>query len=407
MKLRFVLLLIIVMLLLLPQPASSWPNSAKDIWPAMFWTTANGADNLYVVFWSQAGTAWRAPRLICADMLTAQWTPQRQGIGYRTSGRYGVALIENVSNDLEYYESTDNQWTDDLVGAWTLTDDDASQDWLAVDCESRQNYVWGATAFAGISPAFLYIDLSAGVPTWTPVATTVLAIDNIHYSIVLDEHIQGYLNMVLIATGTVRYAFPHPAPPNANVPYYDTTQIGDYPQILGHFGDSLFYTYDNALYFIPNLLYWALANVETVYTAATLTNDYHATWLARDDTVHCVVVDLDVANPNATTLNYIRRTPNGFDAPIVLLTVDSRMLGDHLEIHWPTITCDPFGAIFIFYILWDSIALTGDLQGFYLDSLNYSNPVVGSWVQHLDIDDSADVILGVVTLDNMPVCCDM
>jgi hypothetical protein len=101
---------------LITAPAYGYTNDNRDTWPCFFGTDNGGPDNGYMVFYDQGAAAFDAPRLIANDLLNAQWTPQRNAIGWQTSGTWGVAFIEDTSNDLEYWESPDTDWQDEADG---------------------------------------------------------------------------------------------------------------------------------------------------------------------------------------------------------------------------------------------------------------------------------------------------
>ena len=157
-------------------PAFGFEGDTADVWP-IFLITDNfpTGDNGYMVFYDQETDAWKAPRLMAANLAMSQLTPQRNSIGWRGSkddagnpgGVWNVSYIENVTLDLIMMESPDDAWQDD-AGAWGLLDNDASSNWLAVDVETRQNYVWAGLYYEPIAGAnTLYgIDLSAAVPGW-------------------------------------------------------------------------------------------------------------------------------------------------------------------------------------------------------------------------------------------------
>jgi hypothetical protein len=91
----------------------------------------------------------------------------------------------------------------------------------------------------------------------------------------------------------------------------------------------------------------------------------------------------------------------------VLLTVDSTLIGDNEQLDWPQITCDPFGNLFVYYILYNVGAGTRDLQGFYLDASVNDAPQVGNWVQHTNIDGGATAVIWVVAPDSIPISGEM
>lgn len=391
-------------------PAYGYTGDNCDVWP-IFWGTDNGGpDNGYVTFYDQGTGAWDAGKVVgTGDLLNAQWTPQRNGIGWDTAGKWNVSFIEDTSNDLELWESAGTGW-DDGAGAWAMTDDDATQNWIAVDVETRQNYVWACCYAGGIIHPF-YIDLNAGAPNWTAVTTTFdTTLDNGNFSIVLDKNNQGYITLVGEIITAVHYAYVHPSPPAVNIIYNTTTHSGAYPQVLESFATNIFYTYSNVLRYIPHTLYWPNIVYENVYTATVLTDDYHATWLKIDDTIHVVLVDYSVAS-NATYLIYLRRTPNGWTAPVTLRTVDSNPGGASDTMTWPQICVDTLGNIFVSYIYMDNqFAATGDLCGYYLDAVDYSTYTVigaGGWIAHTNIDQSATAVVWAIMPDSIPIAADM
>lgn len=417
MKVYMIILLLVLVAMcgcsLVTAPAYAYLGDNQDVWPAFFGTDNSLKDNGYFVTYDQGASAFDAPLLIAGDLLVLQQTPQRNAVCYETDGTYYVSFVEDT-NDLEIYECPTNNW-DVGAGAWGVLDDDVSETWLAVDAETRQNYVWLGLYYeplAGNNILF-EIDLAAGVPALTASTITPLfqPADSSRYSIVLDQSLVGCVHYVNINSRL----FHCPAAPDGIWNTIDTLRTGDYPQIVtdGEQRLWIFFTTGNILGYTQASddaqgTIWDTAGT-TVFTANTLDDDYHATWLKMDDTIHVVLVDFNLA-ANSTTLNYLRRTPNGWDAPVVLLTVDSDPLGDLDSLEFPQITVGSLGAIFIYYILnpdW-SAGVGGDLQGFYLDAGVYSAPVVGNWIQHTNIDADVDGrVLWVVAPDSIPISGDM
>ena len=68
---------------MLVPPAYGFTNDDCHVWPIFYGTDNGGPDNGIIVFWDQNGAAWRAPRTVDTDLLNAQWTPQRNAIGWR------------------------------------------------------------------------------------------------------------------------------------------------------------------------------------------------------------------------------------------------------------------------------------------------------------------------------------
>jgi len=386
-------------------------DGGMDVWPIFYGTDNSLKDNGYVVFYDQMTSAWQTPRLVATDLLPLQWTPQRNGIGWKTDGTWNVTFIED-SNDLEIWESADADWQDD-AGAWARLDDDASETWRGVDVESRQNWVWAEVfeATGGISISDWYIDLAAGVPAWT-VTAHARVVDNGHYSLVLDRNLYGSRHLTYIVIGNTAYSsFSDVASIGATV-----NVTGEYPQIIvdGEQRLWVFHTHDNELHASASFdqpldTFWTGL---PIYTATDLTDDYHATWPKLDDTIHVVLVDFNTEEINSTYLIYLRRTPNGWTAPVTLLTVDSTFEGDLDSIDYPQICVDPLGNIFVSYILNDnwSEGAGGDLQGFYLDAVDNDNYTVvgaGGWGQHLNIDQSATDVLWAIMPDSIPIAADM
>lgn len=410
---RYLLILFLVMAFVvgcgcsnvLTPPVFAQPT--KDVFPIFFGTDNGGPDFGYMSFYDQGAAAWQAPRLIANDLLNAQWTPQRNAVAWCTNGRWHVTFIEDTSNDLEIWESPDTGWQDD-AGAWTLTDDDASDTWLAVDVETRQNYVWAHVSRGIATAGHWYIDLSAGAPNWAT-ATTAINMDTSdgHYSVVLDQRLRGGLHTVFHpVAGSVDYAY---GAYNGGQAVVEVT--ADYPQVVA---DKLnrtwvFYTNGNALFCEDSGDIYApifLLESALIHTATALTDDYHAAWLKYDDTIHVVLVDHDNVNPNATYLIYLRRTPNGWSAPVTLRTVDGSMGGARDELHWPQICVDTLGNMFISYIYVDFDGVQGDLCGYYLDKDDYNNYTVvgaGGWIAHANIDQSATVVVWAIMPDSVPI----
>lgn len=400
-------------------PAYGYVNDAKDVWPALYGVDNGGPDNGYFICYDQNASAWQAPRLIAADLLDSQWTPQRNSIGWQGSdaasppgGIWNCSFIEDTSNDLEIWVSPDTGWQDD-AGAWGLLDDDASQDWLAVDVETRQNYVWmGVYRGAPTIEAF-YIDLAAAVPAIT-LTIAIQGNGSTQFSICLDRNLIGYWDIFYTDGANLSVESTTPTGRRWKTPVVvEAGATGTYPQLIIDNEERMwaFYTGNNSLFTesehnIPGEDMWDLES-NPLYAATALTSDYHATWLKMDDTIHVALVDANVvAN---TILVYLRRTPNGWVEQETLLTVDSTIPGDTDLLSWPQITVDTLGNIFIYYIFADDWTVTaaGDLRGFYLDSSNYSNPVAGSWTSHTNIDQSADLVKWVVAPDSVPISMDM
>jgi len=338
---------------------------------------------------------------------------QRNSVGWRTNGRGSVIFIEDTSNDLEIWESPDTDWQDE-AGVWTLTDDETGNNYDSVDVEPRQHYIWAIAkiAAAGNQLVTLYIDLAAGVPAWAGLTTPVWTVDNIHFSLVLDKNLLGVCHIAYVASGNIEYRYSLPTD------IYGTNIIvnaGDYPQIICDGEQRLwcFYTGSNNLWAEtafdepPHTTTWMPDGAAQIYTGTGLVSSYHATWLAMDDTIHVILVDTDVLNPNNTRLRYLRRTSNGWDAAVTLLTVDGQVVGDNDGIAWPQICVDRIGNIFVSYILEDVQGTGGDLRGFYLDAGVYSNPVVGNWSAHTNIDGSADTIIWAIMPDYIPVTAEI
>ena len=87
-----------------------------DVLPCLFWTRSVEpvADNAYVVFYDQDTNSFQTPRLIAADMAAGQWTPQRNGIGWDTDGKYNLSFVEVTTADLEIWISPDDKYQDDV-----------------------------------------------------------------------------------------------------------------------------------------------------------------------------------------------------------------------------------------------------------------------------------------------------
>ena len=394
-------------------PAYGYFGDAKDVWPALYGTANGAVDNGIFITYDQNTAAWSAPNTVDTDLLPLQWTPQRNSIGWTTAGRYNASFIEATGNDLEIWErpvgAPGDGWQDD-AGAWGLLDSDATYDFLETDVETRQNWVWSMSR-SNVSYYVYAINLVAVGPTLTFVLINTLT-DPSYYSIVLDNNLYGVVHQAFVYDGGLRYH---------GYIIDEATSTGEaidadntYPQIIVDGEERLwiFTTQNNTLLkwtkpATPISGTWG-GNVTVVYTAVILTDDYHATWMAMDDTIHVVLVDEDSVNPNATHLVYMRRTANGWVEQEILLTVDSQVMGDDDHLAWPQITVDKLGNIFVYYIFLDTfIAAGGDLQGWYLDSAVYGNPIAASWVQHVNIDQSADLVKWVVAPDSIPISADM
>lgn len=411
MIMRYLLVLFLVMTFvagcgcsnILSPPA--YAQDEKDVWPIFYGTDNGGPDNGIIVFYDQLAAAWQAPRTVDTDLLDGQWTPQRNAVGWGAGGVWNVSFIEDTGDDLELWESPDAGWQDD-AGAWAMLDGDASQTWGAVDAESRQGHVW-LEVYEIATPIIQdwYIDLAAGVPALTSYGPAV-ATDNNRYSMVLDRNLYGSRNTAYIATN-INY-----------ISFGDIAGVidiiisdGDHPQIIVDGEQRLwcFYTYGNELYTATSFdqpfdTMWGAA---TLYTATGLDDDYHATWLKLDDTIHVVLVDYNEGEENQTHLIYLRRTPNGWTAPVTLLTVNSMEGANNLS--WPQICCDQFGNLFISY-LHHIFENPVDLQGFYLDKSDYTDYAtvgVGGWIQHLNIDQSATEVVWAIMPDSAPITMSM
>jgi len=406
-------------------PAYGYVGDACDVWPALFGTDNAGAtDNGYFICYDQNAAAWQAPRLIATDLLKAQWTPQRNSIGWRAGtdvlagGKYNATFIEDTSNDLEIWESPDDGWQDD-AGAWAMTDSEATATWIAVDVESRQNYMWALLDEGNNNYYPMYINLGAGAPAWTIGDALAPISGTIQFSIVLDSNLFGLTHWAYVDNGDIKYGM------NTSTGYVGgsgTIQTSaNYPQIIVDGEQRLwcFYTVGNVLFtktyfdFPPDSsIDWILDDDAGIYTATVLTSAYHATWLAMDDTIHVILIDYDGGFPNMTfDLIYIRRTPNGWSAAI---TIDSWVLavasGDataQVERLYPQITVDTLGNISVMYI--EVIAgPIGDLRQWYLDASLYRVfDVPANWVQSTDIEGTEDDVLWVVAPDSIPIAADM
>ena len=380
------------------------PFEPEDIimtyrWPVLIGTPPGGppvSDSVDIIFWNTATSAFVRTNVI-TDALPFQWTPQRNGIGWRSSGKWGVGIIETTSFDLEYWENTETGWT--AAGAWGLTDDDASQNWEAVDVATRQNWVWAEVFEAG-GPSIRdwYIDLSAGVPAWTYAGHTRV-VDDAHYSVVLDQNLLGARHIAYIAVGNITYgSFSDTASTGVTV-----QAVGDYPQIIvdGEQRLWLFITYDNDLYVMTSFdqpfdTSW---NGGVIYSATTLTQDYMVAHNPVDDTIHVVLCDVNMEG--TSTLKYLRRTRNGWSAAITLKTLTSVDPTYHVPT-WPQITIDSFCNICIYYIDDDMVGV-GDLCQFLLPYNLYSGfATPANWTETTNVDDSADDILWCVAPPNMP-----
>jgi hypothetical protein len=396
-------------------PAYGYVNDAKDVWPALYGVDNGGPDNGYFICYDQNASAWQAPRLIAADLLDSQWTPQRNSIGWQGSdaasppgGIWNCSFIEDTSNDLEIWVSPDTGWQDD-AGAWGLLDDDASQDWLAVDVETRQNYVWLGAYRAAPTIDQLYVDLAAGVPAITGISN-IQGNGGLQFSLCIEKSLIGYWDVVYNDGVNIDTESITPGGSRWKVPV-TIIASGEYPQLIIDNEERMwtFLTDTNVLRCfsqmnIPGEDFWDI-ETSSLYTATALSSDYHATWLKMDDTIHVALVDANVFGN--TLLVYLRRTPNGWVEQETLLTVDTLNTDDLLT--WPQITVDTLGNIFIYYIFADDWTVTaaGDLRGFYLDAANYSNPIAASWTAHTNIDQSADLVEWVVAPDSIPISADM
>ena len=415
------LLLIIILLVAACLPSCSWDNGlvtpaygyaddAKDIWPAFYGVRDGGVDEGWFVAYDQNATAWQAPRMVDNNLLINQWVPQRNAVGWTTSGKYNVAFIES-GNGLELWESPDDNWQDD-AGAWTMTDDDTSQEWVAVDSDSYQNYTYLATLDTANSDIYAgYVNLNVGTIDFMDYDMDgnldfAQDADDNHYSIVLPRTLFGLYNILFREAGNITHTC-------LGSTFNETIlAIADYPQILDN-GDNLwsFFTAANELFLQtaihdPENETWVSS--AAVYSATVLTSAYHASWMAADDTLWVAVVDHDPVNPNGTELRVTKRTSNNWQGSVLLLTVDSTLLGDNEGIISPTCTTDTKGNVFVYYILFDQAANGGDLQGWYLDSqLADAWDVPGNWTNYVDLDDSEDLVLWVVAPDRIPTKCEI
>lgn len=408
-------LLVLLLLCFLVVPSGAWPGDAHYTWP-VFWGTDNGGpDNGYMTFYNQGASAFTARKLIANDLLNAQWTPQRQGIGWDTNGRWTVSFIADTgaappfTNTLEIWGSQGTQWID-AGGAYLRLDGNNSGDWLAVDVETRQDYVW-AMCRTTANYACYNIDLSGGVPAWVFNYTNALSGPTNNYSIVLDDNLCGSVHQAFIYNNGLAYV---------EVVIDESTSSGididpdnAHPQIIVDGEERLwiFVTENNGLFkwtrpsTPANGAWWG--DSTAVHAANTLANDYHVTWYKATDDIHVVLVDYDDDILNNTHLIYLRRTPNGWSAPVTLLTVDSGPFGDEENMTFPQITCDPWGALMIYYI-YEDVVVPGDLQAFYLDSGFYADfDVPANWVRHTDIDGDTDSVLWCVAPDSIIISGDM
>jgi len=351
------------------------------------------ADELRIVFWDTVTSAF-VQTTICTDSLQGQWTNQRCGIAYSTAGEWGVAHIEAVSNDLEYWQNANANWIAD--GAWNLLDDDNNKAWLAVDVETRQNFVHGMLMEQPLGVSFhgCYIDLSAGVPNW--VIYTGAGMEDSHYSIAMTQQLSPWY--VAVFRDTADQSLNLAESIYAGYRYVDTGRFGDYPQIVADKSDYLwiFATINNVLYgyIFPSVVAGPLSYNETVgmyavYAATTLASNHKATHNPVDDTIHVILVD---TIPAGNELIYLRRTANGWSDPITLQTS-----GALETFSWPQITCDSFNNINVYYIH------DGDLVNLLLPSADYADfDTPANWDKTTNVDDSADTIKHCLAIENMP-----
>jgi len=402
--------ILIFLFLLIPLSAYSYIGDACDVFPVFFGTDNAGPDNGIIVFRDQNAGAWQAPRTIDTDLLDSQWLPQRNAVGWDSVGKWNVSFIEATGNDLEVWESADDGWQDD-AGAWAMTDSDATYNYLACDVESRQDYVHGM-AFNGISVYGWYIEL---VTANAIVPYLIRAATDYQFSLVMNKQLlpwhTGVLRDNVDASLVADNAY------NLGYQYIDTGIAGEYPQVVTDASNFfwMFYTNTNTLNCRTWTSTWDVGTTfsepvgfTAVYAANTLTANYHATWLAMDDTIHVVLVDWNIGD-TMTYLIYVRRTPNGWSAPVTLLTVDSNPIGGKDSLEWPQITVDAIGNIVIYYIRADDWTVTraGDLRAFYLDSSLYSgfaNPA--NWVSYTDVDQTENLVEWCVAPDYQPISGD-
>jgi len=385
-------------------------DDAAYIYPVLFGTDNGGvSDNGYFAAYDQGIPGW-TQRLIANDLLKSQWVPQRNSIGWDRHGKFGAALIEDVSGDLEYWESPDDGWQD-AAGAWALTDDDASQNWTGCDINSKHGFIHGA-AFAAPALRGFYLDLDAGAPNIVPYL--IRNANDANFSCMIDRALLKWQSVVLRDDADQSLILSNCY--NAGYQLNDINIVADYPLITCDQDNYiwLFYTSINSLYYRSYPSVWDSATplgepvagtLSLIYSANQLDKNYHATWLPMDNTIHLVLVDMSVA-PNATKLIYLRRTPNGWTSPITLLTIDSSPLGDKDWISWPQITVDPYGNIFIHYIFSDdwTISFAGDLRGLYLDSsLYYNYDAPGNWSGHTNIDGGVGDVEWVAASGHVPI----
>lgn len=379
----------------------------QDKFPIFYGTDAGGgADNGYMVFCNTATPAWKVPRLIANDLLDGQMSEQRSCIGNDGKGTWNETHIDS-GNDLNIYESPDDHWLDD-AGAWTLVDDDAGADYTSCDVETRQNYMWIKSTITGPFGFINYIDLSIGIPAITPGPyVNVLPFDNEHYSIVLDNYNWGVIHYVYQSAGG-NYMYDVTGPVSAFAIYTGFAFTGDYPQILNVSNGAQLYissTAGNILYgFHSDTTYPQSQDSEIIYIATALTSAYHATWRYVDDTIHVALVDYNNAAPDSTYLIYLRRTSNGWSAPITLLAVDSRMMFDNDNLIWPNITTDVFGNILISYIFESTTGAGGDLEAYYLPASLYDDfDNLANWTSFTDIDAGVTPVIWAIMEDYCPI----
>jgi len=330
-------------------PVGTWINVNEDVTSAVadgtitiFTWVPGSTSEIWVGFYNNAADAWQIS-MVADDAIPGQMSCQRNSNAWSADGYYGLAYIDS-GNDLNYMQNADGDWIPD--GAWALLDDDASYNWISVDVESRQNYVWAVPFTTGNEFTYCnFIDLAAAVPNWTLNTIISQVMDNTHYSIALDKELAGYVGFVGILGGSVVYTYIHPVTPASLQTLLTTGATGDYPQILGNFASSIFFTDGNVLYFLSNVIHWALPEFETVYTATALTSDYHTAHCPADDTIHVALVD------DGADLIHLDRNPNRW----AIEGIDTAGMGEGY--FSPLIQCDKFGNIRMW---WCSTGLVND-----------------------------------------------
>lgn len=331
--------------------------------------TIPAADELRIVFWDTVTNTF-VQATIMTDALQNQLVNQQNHIGYSTKGDWGVAHIEAVSNDLEYYQNVGSgKWIAD--GAWNLLDDDNSIDFSYIDLRTRQNYQWlGIARHGALINDTWYINTSAAVPTLIQNTSLLINSADSFISIELERNLYGVIHFAYTDSGVLLYCPAHPSGSFAIIipgTTIEDTGSPEYPMIVIDNETRLwcFYTDGNDLliktqFNTPNSDLW-LIEIVAVYTATALTEYYKVAHNLVDDTLHVILVDTIT---NANEIIYLRRDRNGWKPPVILQTGGAGEVFSS-----PQITCDTWSNELMVYYVHDGVLMStrllpGSYSGF-------------------------------------------